>query len=134
MTNDARIPIVRPRRPLILKWLAVMAFATAVVPITVAAGSGHDDRDDDRDRQTYAIGLWGDLPYSDLQATVGVPNLIADMNQQDLEFTVHDGDLKVGSGSARIHDADDVQRCHVSAGARLLQDAEGASHVHAGRQ
>jgi len=28
---------------------------------------------------TYAIG-WGDLPYSDLQATVGVPNLIADMN------------------------------------------------------
>jgi hypothetical protein len=28
-----------------------------------------------------------------------VPNLIADMNSQDLAFTVHDGDLKVGSGS-----------------------------------
>ena len=26
----------------------------------------------------YAIGLWGDLPYSDVQATVGVPNMIAD--------------------------------------------------------
>jgi hypothetical protein len=28
-----------------------------------------------------------------------VPNLIADMNTQDLVFTVHDGDLKAGSGS-----------------------------------
>jgi hypothetical protein len=47
----------------------------------------------------YAIGLWGDLPYSDLQASVGVPNLIADMNSQDLEFTVHDGDLKAGNAT-----------------------------------
>ena len=46
----------------------------------------------------YAIGLWGDLPYSDQQATTGVPNLIADMNASDIEFSVHDGDLKVGSG------------------------------------
>lgn len=47
----------------------------------------------------YAIGLWGDLPYSDIQASVGVPNLIADMNSQRLAFTVHDGDLKQGSNS-----------------------------------
>lgn len=46
----------------------------------------------------YAIGLWGDMPYSDLQAQVGVPNLIADMNANRLAFTVHDGDLKAGSG------------------------------------
>ena len=46
----------------------------------------------------YAIGLWGDLPYNDVQKTVGVPNLIADMNGQELAFTVHDGDLKAGSG------------------------------------
>ena len=46
----------------------------------------------------YAIGLWGDLPYSTLQAEVGVPNLIADMNSQELAFTAHDGDLKAGSG------------------------------------
>jgi hypothetical protein len=26
----------------------------------------------------YAIGLWGDLPYSAVQETVGLPNLIAD--------------------------------------------------------
>src|SRR5262249_33890439 len=30
--------------------------------------------------------------------TVGVPNLIADMNSQNLAFTAHDGDLKAGSG------------------------------------
>ena len=46
----------------------------------------------------YAIGLWGDVPYSDVQATVGVPNMIADMNSQKLAFTVNDGDLKQGSG------------------------------------
>ena len=27
-----------------------------------------------------------------------MPNLIADMNKQDLAFTAHDGDLKAGSG------------------------------------
>ncbi len=46
----------------------------------------------------YAIGLWGDMPYNTMQATIGVPNLIRDMNSQDLAFTAHDGDLKGGSG------------------------------------
>src|SRR5258705_8185709 len=53
----------------------------------------------DGDHGGYAIGLWGDLPYSDLQAQVGVPNLIADMNSQRLAFTVQDGDLKAGNGT-----------------------------------
>ena len=56
-----------------------------------------DDRDDDKKGRSYAIGLWGDVPYSTLQATVGVPNLIADMNAQQLAFTVNNGDLKSGS-------------------------------------
>ena len=47
----------------------------------------------------YEVGLWGDLPYSDGQASSGVPNLIADMNDAQLEFTVHDGDLKAGNGT-----------------------------------
>src|SRR5262249_21205276 len=41
---------------------------------------------------------WGDFPYSDTQAQTGVPNLIADMNSSDIEFSVHDGDLKAGNG------------------------------------
>ncbi len=52
------------------------------------------------ENEPYAIGLWGDLPYSDVQAMVGVPNLIADMNAQNLVFTVHDGDLKAGNSIA----------------------------------
>src|ERR671933_154822 len=48
---------------------------------------------------SYTIGLWGDFPYSDLQATTGVPNLIADMNASDIAFSIDDGDLKAGSGT-----------------------------------
>src|SRR5215475_4962424 len=51
----------------------------------------------------YAIGLWGDLPYSAEQAAV-IPNLLADMNSQDLAFTAHDGDLRQGSGSPNCAD------------------------------
>jgi hypothetical protein len=53
--------------------------------------------------RAYAIGLWGDLPYSAEQAAV-IPNLIADMNSQDLVFTAHDGDLRQGSGSPNCAD------------------------------
>jgi hypothetical protein len=67
--------------------LAALAMACAVPALA-------DDGED-----SYAIGLWGDLPYSDVQALTGVPNLIADMNQQKLAFTVHDGDLKAGNGT-----------------------------------
>jgi hypothetical protein len=49
-----------------------------------------------RETRIPNMRLWGDLPYSEIQATVGVPNLIADMNSQKLAFTVHDGDLKQG--------------------------------------
>lgn len=63
------------------------------------------NREHDNGREPYAIGLWGDLPYSDLQATVGVPNLIADMNRQHLAFSVHDGDLKTGNGAPTCNDA-----------------------------
>ncbi|CAD5370977.1 conserved exported hypothetical protein [Rubrivivax sp. A210] len=73
--------------------VAALAFASAPVG-TALADDEHDD-----DGGTYAIGLWGDLPYGPAQAATGVPNLIADMNAQRLKFTVHDGDLKAGSGS-----------------------------------
>jgi hypothetical protein len=59
-------------------------------------------------QDAYAIGIWGDLPYSDLQALVGVPNLIADMNSQDLAFTAHNGDLKGGQRHVKLDHADHV--------------------------
>jgi hypothetical protein len=70
----------------------------------LALAGDRDEREGDGDgRNAYAIGQWGDLPYSTTQATVGVPNLIADMNRQNLAFTAHDGDLK--SGSSECTDA-----------------------------
>jgi hypothetical protein len=73
----------------------VLAALVAAGATAGVAAAGHDHG---RDHGGYSIGLWGDLPYNDVQKTVGVPNLIADMNAQDLAFTVHDGDLKAGSG------------------------------------
>ena len=55
------------------------AAATAGVATASHRGAHHAGR---AGAHPYAIGLWGDLPYSDVQATVGVPNLIADMNRQ----------------------------------------------------
>jgi hypothetical protein len=75
----------------------VVAVIVSAITTGVFANQESEDRDGRNER--YAIGLWGDLPYSDLQAAVGVPNLIADMNKQDLAFTVHDGDLKAGNGT-----------------------------------
>jgi hypothetical protein len=77
---------------------ALVALSAVLAPV----GAAWAERDDEGDEghESYAIGLWGDLPYSAVQSSVGVPNLIADMNAQSLAFTVHDGDLKQGSGSA----------------------------------
>jgi hypothetical protein len=73
--------------------------AVAMIGATAAAAharGGFGGEDGEEEREAYAIGLWGDLPYSIAQQD-GVLNLIADMNAQNLAFTVHDGDLKAGS-------------------------------------
>ena len=76
--------------------LAAIASAMALVD---AQGKNGEDPAEREGWSPYEIGLWGDLPYSPLQEQSGVPSLIADMNDQRLAFTVHDGDLKQGSGS-----------------------------------
>jgi hypothetical protein len=106
-TNDRCVESSRRISASIRALFAVSVAAAVLGAITTgiaADGSsqGRGDRREDDEaegRGTYAIGLWGDLPYSDLQAIVGVPNLIADMNSQELAFSVHDGDLKAGNGT-----------------------------------
>lgn len=75
-------------------------FLAVAIPLLTAFAIGTASPKAEAGDDTYAIGLWGDLAYSDTQATVGVPNLIADMNAQRLAFTVHDGDLKAGNSIA----------------------------------
>ena len=77
-----------------LRHVGACAAALLMLACAFAVNAYADD-----DTEAYAVGLWGDLPYSPLQATVGVPNLIADMNAHHLKFSVHDGDLKAGSSS-----------------------------------
>ena len=81
--------------------LVVLLVSGALVAAVAPQRRGDDAREerDGDERGEYAIGLWGDLPYSAAQASVGVPNLIADMNREPLAFTAFDGDLKAGSGS-----------------------------------
>ena len=109
MTSGQRAGRVRSR------WIASVALPSLAVLLAAALASGtlqatwnefqgqEDNRQHEHD--AYAIGLWGDVPYSDLQATVGVPNLIADMNRHALAFSVHDGDLKTGNGAPICDDA-----------------------------
>jgi hypothetical protein len=81
--------------------MLAVALVAAGAALTASNGDGRgQDKDDTENANSaYAIGLWGDLPYSDVQALTGVPNLIADMNAQKLTFTVHDGDFKAGNGT-----------------------------------
>jgi hypothetical protein len=72
--------------------------ALALPFLTTASIASASERE--HESEGYAIGLWGDMPYSDVQAQTGVPNLIADMNSQNLAFTVFDGDWKAGNAVA----------------------------------
>ena len=87
-------------RALFILMVAMLIFATgSAVRAGLDGNASEGQGDEDQGHDVYAIGLWGDFPYSDVQATTGVPNLIADMNSQDLEFTAHDGDLKAGNST-----------------------------------
>jgi hypothetical protein len=91
-TDDRGERNVRKR----LHWPTLAAVIAAAMTAGLALGGNGESN---KKTFEYAIGLWGDLPYSDVQATTGVPNLIADMNDAQLAFTVHDGDLKAGNGT-----------------------------------
>lgn len=62
--------------------LALVALLAFVMP---AAGA-----------QPVSFGLFGDMPYSPWQRTQ-LPDLMAEMDRDNLAFVVHDGDIKNGS-------------------------------------
>jgi hypothetical protein len=83
--------------PRMNRYLLPLLAALIAAAVTTGLAAADDDGG-----SGYAVGLWGDVPYSDVQKTTGVPNLIADMNRHRLAFTVHDGDIK--SGGSRCDD------------------------------
>jgi hypothetical protein len=84
------------RRPNFNKTLAGLAMATVTIALPAIAFAAKTPTNNKTFE--YSVALWGDLPYSQVQAEVGVPNLIADINSQSVEFSIHDGDLKAGNG------------------------------------
>lgn len=49
----------------------------------------------ERNRESFTIALFGDMPYNAL-GKQQYPNLLADINHSDVAFSVFDGDLKAG--------------------------------------
>lgn len=84
-----------------------LATVTLVAPTAAFAGNGNGSgpgnananpaNNGQTDRQAgFTIGLWGDQPYGPAGLAV-LPKVIADINKQELLFTVFDGDIKSGS-------------------------------------
>jgi hypothetical protein len=80
------------------QWATLAALVVALLATAGMAASGNNATNNKT--FVFTVGLWGDLPYSDVQAQTGVPNLITDMNNSDISFSIHDGDLKAGSGTS----------------------------------
>ena len=65
----------RDRRAASAVAVLIIASLAATTAATGQEREGETERND-RARAAYAVGLWGDLPYSAAQAETGVPNLI----------------------------------------------------------
>jgi hypothetical protein len=94
MSLQFRTPPRRRRR-----WFALAALGGAVLALvgysSAAMGSGNSGRDDGRGRETFQVGLFGDMPYN-AQGRAEYPALLRDINRHDVAFSVFDGDLKAG--------------------------------------
>ena len=84
---------MKPRdQPLLL---LVFALALAAGCARQQAGRGLRFFPGEGTRVEFA--LIGDVPYDELQSRVYFPNMIDEINANDLAFVVHDGDIKSGS-------------------------------------
>ena len=69
----------------------ITPFALAAVAAVAATPNANSKR-------PTTIALWGDLPYSAVQAAA-IPALIDDINAANVTMVIDDGDLKAGSGA-----------------------------------
>ncbi|WP_322753862.1 hypothetical protein [Frankia sp. Cas3] len=88
------------RRKVVGLTAVILAFGCVAAGVTATAASANSNDTDRHDSQhyprSYEIGLFGDMPYGP-KGRAQYPNVIADMNSQNLEFSVFDGDIKNGS-------------------------------------
>ncbi len=68
----------------------LISFTAALLTLAVLTGCAHR-------AARFDFALIGDMPYTDEAATNLFPNAVRDINDADVEFVVHDGDIKSGS-------------------------------------
>ncbi|MGK7912315.1 MAG: metallophosphoesterase [Synechococcus sp.] len=86
---------------LVIVWLATGGWWLTGLSATAAETSG------DNSTEPFSIALIGDLPYTPIQEERFL-DLIEAVNQSDVAFVIHDGDLK--AGSTECSDAAIVER------------------------
>jgi hypothetical protein len=74
---------------------AVTAAAAAATFVGIAEGAGSRSAGNGHGQDSYTIGLFGDMPYGALGRSQ-YPNLLADINKNDVSFSIYDGDLQAG--------------------------------------
>jgi hypothetical protein len=79
------------RRTTLAACIGIAVGASILATTAPAAAGAPTDR-----HSGYTIGLWGDMPYGDA-GLAALPATIADINKQELKFTIFDGDIKSGS-------------------------------------
>jgi len=75
------------------KW-ATMAIGLGLVSLS---GCGTWRGGNTADAKRFDFALIGDIPYSDDHITNQFPNMIRELNAAEVEFVVHDGDIKAGA-------------------------------------
>lgn len=82
-----------------LKNILIALAITGGLANTAHADSNKADNGWHGEHEKYAIALFGDMPYNAL-GKAQYPNLIADVNDSHIAFSVYDGDLKSGGDGA----------------------------------
>ena len=70
--------------------IALVLVAAAAIAIPARRASADDP-------QRFTFGLWGDVPYAKANNAAEIAGLLADINSQNLTFSIYDGDLWDGA-------------------------------------
>src|SRR5262245_6742306 len=73
----------------------VPAVAAAVAAGIAYAGTGPTSPGHGNGPQSYTVALWGDMPYGTM-GRAQYPNLLADVDESKVAFSIFDGDLQAG--------------------------------------
>jgi len=74
---------------------AVVALALGIAAAVATTGKAEGGKTDGRGQSEYTIGLFGDMPYNAL-GREQYPNLLENINDSRVAFSIFDGDLKAG--------------------------------------